>query len=160
MPLGGRRRGYVDRRPMLRWRCSSVTVHGDRMNEFPVVCASGTFRTGPGDRTVHFDHQWSVSGVDVEMSFNGAHLLHAAVAGCVLNDVYREAKDMNVTVHGVRVSAQGGFTDTWASTGINYTVELDSPAEPIELQQLLAKIDSVAEIPRAIRQAVPVRRTS
>jgi hypothetical protein len=48
-------------------------------------------------------------------------------------------------------------TDTWASTGITYTVELDSPAEPVVLQQLLAKIDVVAEIPHAIRQGVPVR---
>jgi uncharacterized OsmC-like protein len=94
------------------------------------------------------------------VSFTGAHLLHAAVAGCVLNDVYREAKDMDVTVHGVRVSAQGSFIDTWASTGITYTVELDSPAEPVVLQQLLAKIDVVDEIPHAIRQGVPVQRTS
>lgn len=126
----------------------------------PVVCESGTFRTGPGDRLVHFDHGWSVGGVDVDVVFTGAHLLHVAVAGCVLNDVYREAKDMDVTVHGVRVSAQGGFSDTWASTGISYTVELDSPADPVVLQQLLAKIDVVAEIPHAIRQGVPVRRTS
>jgi uncharacterized OsmC-like protein len=128
------------------------------MSDFPVVCGSGTLRVGPGDRTVHFDHRWTDGGVDVDVQFTGAHLLHAAVAACVLNDIYREATDMDVTVHGVRVTARGGFTDTWASTGIDYTVELDSPTEPSVLEQLLAKVDVVAEIPRAIRHGVPVRR--
>lgn len=114
---------------------------------------------GSGDRTVHFDHRWTDGGVDVELPFTGANMLHAAVAGCVLNDVHREAMDMDIPVRGVRVTASGGFTDTWASTGIDYTVEVDSPAEPSVLEQLLAKVDVVAEIPRAIRHGVPVRRT-
>lgn len=124
-----------------------------------MVCASGTLREGLGDHSVHFDHRWTDGGVSVEAPFTGAHLLHAAVAGCVLNDVHREAMDMGVTVHGVRVTARGGFTETWASTGIEYTVEIDSPTEPSELEQLLARVDLVAEIPRAIRQGPPVRRT-
>src|SRR6478609_2658137 len=62
-------------------------------------------------------------------AFTGAHLLHLAAAGCVLNDVYREAERLGVPIDGVRVTASGGFdTDTWQSTGISYAVDIDSPA--------------------------------
>lgn len=46
-------------------------------------------------------------GVAVEVTFTGAHLLHLSAAGCVLNDVYREA------------TQAGDFeSETWWSTGI------------------------------------------
>lgn len=32
----------------------------------------------------------------VETQFTGAHLFHLAAAGCVLNDVYREANNLNL----------------------------------------------------------------
>jgi hypothetical protein len=42
----------------------------------------------------------------------------------------------------------GGLdTVRWTSTGISYTVELDSPASAADLAQLLAVVDEVAEIP-------------
>jgi hypothetical protein len=40
---------------------------------------------------IRFPHRWTPGGVTVEADFTGAHLLHLAAAGCVLNDVYREA---------------------------------------------------------------------
>jgi hypothetical protein len=104
-------------------------------------------------------HRWTPGGVSVEADFTGAHLVHLAVAGCVLNDLYREATRLGVQVDGVRVSAVGGFGEDWRSTGIDYTVELDAPADPGRVAELLAVIDEVAEIPRAIRAGASVRRT-
>jgi uncharacterized OsmC-like protein len=73
-------------------------------------------------------------------------------AGCVLNDVYREAARLGIDVKGVRVTAAGGFdTATWQSTGIGYSVEVSSDAPADELTHLLEVVDEVAEIPRAIR---------
>ena len=96
----------------------------------------------------------------METSFTGAHLLHLAAAGCVLNDVFREAEQLGVIVHGVRVTASGGFnTETWESTGIAYKVDVDSPASPGELGTLLEVVDSVAEIPKSIRAGATVQRT-
>jgi len=98
--------------------------------------------------------------VDVTAAFTGAHLLHASIAACVLNDLYREAEKLRITLDGVRVRARGGFTDDWASSGIEYDVEVDSPADPTSLAQLIALVDDVAEIPRAVRAGGDVRRAS
>jgi uncharacterized OsmC-like protein len=104
-------------------------------------------------------HQWTGSGVTVDAPFSGAHFLHLAVAGCVLNDVYREARARGVPVAGVQVTARGGFdADTWSSTGIEYTVAVDSTAPAAEVEALLAAVDEVAEIPKALRSASAVRR--
>jgi hypothetical protein len=71
-----------------------------------------------------------------------------------------EAAASGVDLRGVRVSAEGGFdTDSWSSTGITYSVEIDSDAPADELARLLATVDEVAEIPRALRAGAAVRRT-
>jgi hypothetical protein len=73
--------------------------------------------------------------------------------------VYREAAKLGIELDGARVSAGGGFdTDTWRSTGITYSVQISSPAPAERLARLLDIVDSVAEIPRAIRQGAPVQR--
>jgi len=51
-------------------------------------------------------------GVTVEADFTGGHLLHLATAGCILNDLYREAAKLGIQLVGVRVSAAGGFDPT------------------------------------------------
>lgn len=97
----------------------------------------------------------------VRADFTGAHLLHLAAAGCVLNDLYREAAGLGIPLDGVRVTAAGAFdTTTWTSTGITYTVELDSPGNDGVLAGLLARVDEIAEIPRAIRAGAQVTRNS
>ncbi len=128
------------------------------MGDFDVVAGAGTLSASAAD-AVRFPHQWTPEGVTVEAAFTGAHLLHLAAAGCVLNDVYREAARRGLDVAGVRVTAAGGFdTGTWQSTGIVYDVEVDSPCSRRELDDLLAAVDAVAEIPRAIRAGAPVTR--
>ena len=78
------------------------------MDELDAVAGAGTLRSMAAD-VVRFPHRWTAEGVTVETSFTGAHLLHLAVAGCVLNDVFREAERLGIIVHGVRVTASGGF---------------------------------------------------
>jgi uncharacterized OsmC-like protein len=110
---------------------------------------------------VQFPHRWTAEGVSVTADFTGAHLLHLAAAGCVLNDVYREAEKLDIPVEGVRVEALGGYDpDSWQSTGIEYTIHVATSAAPEELERLLEIVDTVAEIPRAIRAGAPVRRTA
>ena len=128
------------------------------MAGFDVVVGTGTLRSTASD-AVRFPHRWTPDGVTVEAAFTGAHLLHLAAAGCVLNDVYREAERLGVAIDGVRVTASGGFdTETWRSTGITYAVDVDSPAAEYEQNALLQVVDSVAEIPRSIRAGAPVER--
>ena len=127
-------------------------------NRFEVVVGAGTLMSASG-AAARFPHRWTPDGVTVEGDFTGAHLLHLAAAGCVLNDVYREAAVLGVELKGVRVTAAGGFdTMTWRSTGIDYSVEVGSDAPADKLANLLEVVDSVAEIPRAIRAGASVRR--
>ena len=127
------------------------------MGDLDAVVSAGTLRNTARD-AVQFPHRWTDGGVSVETSFTGAHLLHLAAAGCVLNDVFREADRLGIAVAGARVTASGGFdTTTWHSTGIDYTVEVDGPTDE-QLRTLLEVVDAVAEIPRSIRAGAPVRR--
>lgn len=126
---------------------------------FAVTAAAGSFRSGGDGALASLPHRWTRAGVEIHGDFTGAHVLHLAVAGCVLNDVYREAEAMGVTVHGVRVRASGGFDDAWASTGISYAVDVDSPDTDDRVAALLARVDEVAEIPRALRTGTSVTRT-
>lgn len=128
------------------------------VSQFDVVVGAGTLQAG-GAEVVHFPHQWTARGVSVNAVFTGAHLLHLAVAGCVLNDVFREAKGLGLSVRGVRVTASGDFdTRVWESTGVSYAVTIDSPSSPHEVEELLAAVDAVAEIPMAIRAGADVVR--
>jgi uncharacterized OsmC-like protein len=125
---------------------------------FDVIVGAGVMRS-PDVSSVSFPHRWTEDGVTVDGDFTGAHLLHLAAAGCVLNDVYREAAALGIEIDGVRVTAGGEFdTESWRSTGIEYSVELASSAGEPALSHLLEVVDRVAEIPRALRAGTSVRR--
>ncbi|MCL6669180.1 OsmC family protein [Streptomyces panaciradicis] len=127
-------------------------------DDFGVVVSAGSLRSGD-EHAVRFPHRWTPEGVTVEADFTGAHLLHLAAAGCVLNDLYREAAGLGITLDGARVTASGGFdTGNWESTGIGYSVTLDSAAPAADLDRLLDVVDEVAEIPRALRAGASVGR--
>jgi hypothetical protein len=120
-----------------------------------VVAASGTLRAPEG---VHLQHTWTDTGVVAAPVTNGAHVLHLSVALCVLNDTYREAAALALPIAGVRVEADGSFADDWSSTGITYRVTLDTAASAEDQTRLRDTVESLAEIPRAIRAGAPVTR--
>jgi hypothetical protein len=127
---------------------------------FEVTVGAGNLMSAAAD-AIRFPHRWTSTGVSVEASFTGGHLLHLAAAGCVLNDLYREASTLGLDLRGVRVVAAGGFDPaTWQSTGIGYSVEVDADAPAAEISRLLATVDQIAEIPQAIRAGAPVSRVS
>jgi uncharacterized OsmC-like protein len=130
------------------------------VERYEVKVGAGTLRSVEPE-AVSMPHRWTPGGVTVEGAFTGAHLLHLAVAGCVLNDLYRESPSLGIVLDGVRVRAWGGFDDdTSASTGIAYTVELASGADEQQLAALLERVDEIAEIPRAVRAGAVVRRSA
>lgn len=135
--------------------------------DYRVTVSAGTLRDDAGADDAGADagtyarpHAWTPGGVRVSAPFTGAHLLHLAVAGCVLNDLFREAAALGVPLAGAQVTAWGGFDPgTWASGGIAYAVRLDGPGQQ-DADRLLERVDAVAEIPRAVRQGTTVQRVS
>jgi uncharacterized OsmC-like protein len=126
-------------------------------DQYTAVVGADELRSRAED-AITFPHRWTAEGVTVEVSFTGAHLLHLSVAGCVLNDVYREAETLGIELRGVRVTASGGFDGDWHSTGIQYDVELATSASEAEQRRLMDVVDRVAEIPQAVRGGAPVTR--
>lgn len=127
-------------------------------DDHAVTVGAGSLRPDAPD-ALALPHRWTTAGMRATPAPTGAHLLHLAVAACVLNDLYREAGALGVTLDGAAVEARGGFDPgTWASTGVTYTVRCDTTAPGDAVTRLLAAVDAVAEIPRALRQGVPVTR--
>ena len=89
--------------------------------------------------------------------FNGGQLLYLAVAGCISNDLFREAHRFGVELHSVRVTVDGEFSGDPAVSGdISYDVELSGSGD---LEALVREVDRIAEIPNSLRlgTAVAVR---
>ena len=124
---------------------------------YEVVVSAGALRPARAD--VVMPHRWTTEGVAVEADFTGAHLYHLAAAGCVLNDLYREADRLGIRIDGARVRAAGGFDPaTWSSTGVEYDVEVASEAADDVIERLVRVVDDVAEIPKALRSGTTVVR--
>jgi uncharacterized OsmC-like protein len=127
------------------------------MESYPVTVGAGTLRPLAGAFEV--GHEWTPSGVTVEGRFTGPHLLHIAVAGSVLNHVYREATARSIRIDGVRVRASGSFDeDAWRSTGVTYSVELVTDASEEQQQELLEAVDAIASVVQTLRAGTTVTR--
>ena len=86
------------------------------------------------------------------LGFNGGQLLNLAVAGCVSNDIFREAAKEGITIHQVKVRVRSDYGgEPMVSTPIEYEVELDGDAPSDVLERLVRHTDRVAEIPNSLR---------
>lgn len=100
-----------------------------------------------------------VEGGGRGLGFNGGQLLNLAVAGCISNDLYREAAKRGIGLTRVVVTVDSDYVGQPAtSTAIEYTVEIEGDAERARLDELVAYVDEIAEIPSSIRNGTPVRR--
>jgi len=96
-----------------------------------------------------------VDGGGGGLGFNGGQLLYLAVAGCVSNDLFREARAEGIELTSVRVRVRGDFSgDPPVSETIEYEVELEGDAPRDRLDEL---VDRIAEIPNSLRNGTEVR---
>jgi uncharacterized OsmC-like protein len=92
------------------------------------------------------------------IGFNGGQLLYLAVAGCVSNDLFREARAAGIELARVRVTVRGDFQgDPAVSTDVEYDVEVEGDASRERLEELVRRVDAIAEIPNSLRNGTPVR---
>jgi uncharacterized OsmC-like protein len=91
------------------------------------------------------------------IGFNGGQLLYLAIAGCVSNDLYREAPGFGIELGRVRVVVRGDFSgDPPVSTPVEYEVELAGDADEEHLRELVEHVDRIAEIPNSLRGGTDV----
>jgi uncharacterized OsmC-like protein len=84
--------------------------------------------------------------------FNGGQLLYLAVAGCISNDLFREAMRIGIRLDNVVVRVSGDFSgDPAVSTDIQYEVEISGDAGERSLRELVEHVDRIAEIPNSLR---------
>ena len=106
--------------------------------------------------TVVIDRPADGGGQD--LGFNGGELLHLAVAGCVSNDLFREARVLELRLTRVVITARGEFTGSpQVSGGVGYSVEVWGEAPAAALRELVARVDAIAEIPNSLRRGTAVR---
>ena len=92
------------------------------------------------------------------LGFNGGQLLYLAVAGCVSNDLFREAQARGLELETVRVFVEGDFAgDPAVSIPIAYRVEIRGNCDDDVLTELVREVDRIAEIPNSLRGGTPVR---
>jgi putative redox protein len=90
--------------------------------------------------------------------FNGGQLMYLAIAGCISNDLFREALGRGITLDQVVVRVDGDFVgDPAVSTEVSYEVELNGDADDEALRDLIDHVDRIAEIPNSLRSGTPVR---
>jgi uncharacterized OsmC-like protein len=90
--------------------------------------------------------------------FNGGELLYLAVAGCISNDLFREAQAVGIALRRIRVRVAGAFAGEPAVSGeVRYEVDVDGEAPAEQLRALVKRVDAIAEIPNSLRRGTPVR---
>jgi organic hydroperoxide reductase OsmC/OhrA len=96
------------------------------------------------------------------LGFNGGQLLYLSIAACWSNDLYREAATMGIQLDGVELTVDGDFPARGSgSTPITVDLVVRSSAPEDAVRELIAEVERVAEIPRAIREGpqIEVRPT-
>jgi putative redox protein len=95
------------------------------------------------------------------LGFSGGQLLYLAIGGCVSNDLFREANVRSIRLTTVRVVVRGNFTgEPPVSDEVSYDVEIAGDAPAAQLEELVAHVDAIAEIPNSVRKGTAVKLSS
>ena len=97
-------------------------------------------------------------GEDADSGLTAGRLLYLAIAGCVSNDLFREARAAGIALDRVRVLVRGDFSgDPAVSSEVEYDVDLEGAAPRSQLEALIERVDEIAEIPNSLRRGTAVR---
>jgi uncharacterized OsmC-like protein len=93
-------------------------------------------------------------------SLNGGEVLFLAMATCYCNDLYREARRMNIRVESVEVEVQGDFGEPGEpAKNVTYRARVAAEASEEQIRQLVQQTDKMAEIQNTLRVGTPVELT-
>ena len=107
-----------------------------------------------GDRASSIEIAPKPSGLG--SSISGGEFLVLALATCYCNDLYREAAKLGIDVSHVDVECGAEFPAEGApAEQITFTTRITAKATEVEIQQLAAQADRLAEIQNTVRSAIP-----
>jgi uncharacterized OsmC-like protein len=93
-------------------------------------------------------------------SLSGGEVLFLALATCYCNDVYREARRMNIRVESVEVEVQGDFGEPGEpARHVTYRARVAAEASEEAIRQLIQETDKMAEIQNTLRAGTAVELT-
>ena len=92
-------------------------------------------------------------------SINGGELLFLSLATCFCNDLYREAAKQNLKIDTVYIIVSGEFGDEGeAAKNIICEVKVQAKEHSeAQINDLIDKVDKIAEIHNTLRQGIAVR---
>ncbi len=127
------------------------------MGDYRATIRTVSDTADPGGGFVVEHHRTPRAAIDVDL-WSGGHLLHLAVAGCLFNDILREAPNRGIPVDHLAVTANGDFDEN-GSSGIRYEIEIRTSADRREVERLVAEMEADATIPKALRGGALVERS-
>lgn len=131
---------------------SQMTVHVRSAHE-------GSFSVGwTGQHSLVIDRGPEDGGQG--MGFNGGQLMLLALGACYTNDVFREADQRGIEVHGVRVVVECDWEgDPPRAANVRYTTRVEAEADEDEIMELIRHVDEVAEVHGTLRGGAPIELT-
>lgn len=91
-------------------------------------------------------------------SINGGELLFLSLATCFCNDLYREASKINMKIDAVDVVVSGEFGgEGEPAKSITFKVKIEAVKHTDEeINELIEKVDQIAEIHATLRQGINI----
>jgi len=90
-------------------------------------------------------------------SISGGEVLFLAIATCYTNDIYREARKLEIVVDAVEVDVDGDFMGAGMSAeNVKCRIKVTAQAGEEEIRKLVEHTDSIAEIPMSLRNGTAI----
>ena len=90
-------------------------------------------------------------------SISGGEVLFLAIATCYCNDLYREGRKLGIQVDGVKVDVDGEFGEPGdPARDVKCRIQVTAQASEEEIRKLVEHTDSIAEIPKSLRNGTPI----
>ncbi|MBZ6076096.1 OsmC family protein [Microvirga puerhi] len=91
------------------------------------------------------------------LGFNGGQLLGLAVGGCLCNDLYYVAHNMDIALASVAIDVDVSFDGSpLLATSIAVQVAIEAVEEDVDLEDLLRRAKAMSTVSNSIARGVPV----
>lgn len=109
--------------------------------------------------TVTIDRASTAGGMGI--GFNGGELLLLAVGACYCNDLFREARQLQLDIKNVHIDVEADWGgDPVRAKNVSFSVRVEGGSPKTQIEELIRHVDRVAEIPNSLRLGTEVSLSS